>query len=257
MHAFKEDLPHTVGFALDNEEITFPNYVPTHVQSLPHTSNGIRQLVIDKQNQRVLPTYNRLLDRMEDALVRWRPPASSHVGSSLAIHGTHPYQKEVPEPKALGRDLSESIEQMKQILQNCWPTRDLHTEATDDSETLSDYSLPRAGSATANSAKPNGPSFETLSLSRRTPVAFPIKASGARAQPPPDDLQSTLNTYKFPVPSYYLPLSLQRQCQQPTTRAPAADTEQSTPWQAWCQFWKEFWVDLHSLLICQIDEELY
>ncbi|AET41347.1 uncharacterized protein Ecym_8051 [Eremothecium cymbalariae DBVPG len=279
MSSFKEFLPHTVGFVLDNEDITFPSYVPTNVQSLPHTSNGIRQLVIEKQNQRVFPTYNRLLDRMEDALVRWRPPASSHVGSSLAIHGTHPYQKDFSEPKAIGKDLTESIEQMKQMFQQCW-NKDSggHGEVVEDNDdTLSDYSLPPAASGEDVSPKCRGLCFDTLSTSRRTPVAFPIRASVATPRSAPvEDIENTLNTYKFPVPSYYLPPTLQRQRQQDNHEslqlqlpgsqrqhagagagAGVADLEHQSSWHTWCLFWKDFWFDLNNLLVCHIEEDLY
>ncbi|AMD20087.1 HCL064Wp [Eremothecium sinecaudum] len=258
MPSVKNYLPHTVGFALDNDDVTFPNYVPNNAQSLPRTSNGIRQLVIEKQNQRVFPTYNRLLDRMEDALVRWRPPASSHVGSSLAIHGSHPYQKDFGEHKAMSKEFTESIEQMKQIFLNCWTKDGTQSEVVEENDTASDYSLPLALSGGDSENKPNGSTFETLSPSRKTPVAFPIKPKTTSPRTGPDeDIQTTLNTYKFPVPSYYLPAALQRQRQQQAQDTDRVGNDGQTGWQVWCQFWKEFWIDLNNLLVCSLDDELY
>lgn len=273
MPSLEDFSSHNFGYGFYNDEVTFPNYLPTNIQSLPHKSNRIRQLVIEKQNQRVFPTYNRLLDRMEDALVRWRPPASSHIGLSLAIHGSHPYQKNfkdlktLEEQKALGQEISESFEQVKQMVQNCWKKNtsvnsdkkqgQSTNSENEDNDSDSEYSLPPTLSDDIRN-KQKSPALDTLSPSRKTPVAFPMKVKTESPQDIVNEIQNTLNTYKFPVPSYYLPAALRLQHQQNMRESECENnTEHQTGWDAWCTFWKDFWKDLNNLLVCSIYDEMY
>lgn len=61
---------------------------------LPQDANvsSVRELVIDSQSKRKLRLGNRFVEKMEDNLVKWRPPLSSNRGTVMAIEGKHPYQ---------------------------------------------------------------------------------------------------------------------------------------------------------------------
>lgn len=74
-----------------------PRYQPTFDLSkkrfMPHKNiPTVRELVKAKQEERSEPINNEFLERMEDSLMRWKPPASSHRGTTMAIDGVHPYQ---------------------------------------------------------------------------------------------------------------------------------------------------------------------
>ncbi|KAL3230151.1 Uncharacterized protein RNJ44_01514 [Nakaseomyces bracarensis] len=66
---------------------------------LPQDSNikSVRELVIDTQTKRKAKVGNRFVERMEDNLVKWKPPLSSNRGTTMAIEGIHPYQREINE----------------------------------------------------------------------------------------------------------------------------------------------------------------
>ncbi|KAH3902701.1 uncharacterized protein SCDLUD_000285 [Saccharomycodes ludwigii] len=53
---------------------------------------SIRQLVKNKQSLRKIPVTNKLINRMEDALIKWKPPQSSQPQIYAVINGTHPFQ---------------------------------------------------------------------------------------------------------------------------------------------------------------------
>lgn len=81
---------------LDEDDITFPSFSPeadAQNRFLPRSEfPSVRQLVISKQKSRRRREENVFVGKMEDVLVKWRPPASSHRGAIEAINGTHPYQ---------------------------------------------------------------------------------------------------------------------------------------------------------------------
>lgn len=85
----------------DEGEITFPSFSPeveAQNRFLPRSEfPSVRQLVISKQRSRRKRENNVFVGKMEDVLVKWRPPASSHRGAIEAINGTHPYQLDTPQ----------------------------------------------------------------------------------------------------------------------------------------------------------------
>ncbi|QLG73384.1 hypothetical protein HG535_0E04680 [Zygotorulaspora mrakii] len=52
----------------------------------------VRELVKAKQEERKKPVGDMFLQRMEDTLMRWKPPVSSHQGATMAVDGMHPFQ---------------------------------------------------------------------------------------------------------------------------------------------------------------------
>ncbi|CAR28506.1 hypothetical protein ZYGR_0S01390 [Zygosaccharomyces rouxii] len=69
-------------------DLTKQNFLPA--RNIP----TVRELVKAKQDERVLPPKNEFVNRMEDSLIRWKPPGSSYRGTTMAIEGSHPYQLE-------------------------------------------------------------------------------------------------------------------------------------------------------------------
>lgn len=51
-----------------------------------------RELVIQNQNKRSMRLENKFVEKMEESLIKWRPAASSHKGTLMAVNGTHPFQ---------------------------------------------------------------------------------------------------------------------------------------------------------------------
>lgn len=76
--------------------VEFPSYSPrfrTQFQLQPGENlPSMRELVISRQNRSTRPLQNKFVERMEDHLVKWRPPVSQHRGMSMALHGNHPFQ---------------------------------------------------------------------------------------------------------------------------------------------------------------------
>ena len=82
---------------LDLRPCELPSYQPTFdltKQKFLPAKNipTVRELVKAKQDERVLPPRNEFVSRMEDSLMRWKPPGSSYRGTTMAIEGSHPYQ---------------------------------------------------------------------------------------------------------------------------------------------------------------------
>ncbi|GCF00081.1 hypothetical protein ZYGM_002256 [Zygosaccharomyces mellis] len=82
---------------LDLRPCELPSYQPTFdltKQKFLPAKNipTVRQLVKAKQDERVFPPRNEFVSRMEDSLIRWKPPGSSYRGTTMAIEGSHPYQ---------------------------------------------------------------------------------------------------------------------------------------------------------------------
>lgn len=78
-------------------EVHLPMYQPTFdltkQRFLPaKTVPTVRELVKAKQDERTIPPQSSFVNRMEDTLMRWKPPGSSYRGTTMAIEGTHPYQ---------------------------------------------------------------------------------------------------------------------------------------------------------------------
>lgn len=65
-------------------------------QVIPGTNvPTFRELVKAKQTQRSERLHNKFVERMEDNLIKWRPPVTSNQGTVLAINGNHPYQLQI------------------------------------------------------------------------------------------------------------------------------------------------------------------
>lgn len=82
---------------IDLRPCEIPSYQPTFdltkQKFLPARNiPTVRELVKVKQDERFLPPKNEFVSRMEDSLMRWKPPASSYRGTTMAIEGLHPYQ---------------------------------------------------------------------------------------------------------------------------------------------------------------------
>lgn len=65
----------------------------TNKYFLPPNLKSVRELVIDTQSKRKARVGSKFVERMEDNLVKWKPPLSSNRGTIMAVDGTHPYQK--------------------------------------------------------------------------------------------------------------------------------------------------------------------
>lgn len=90
--------PLDIVFQVDEDSGGEPtSCVETRKYFLPQDSNvkTVRELVIDTQSKRKARVSSRFVERMEDNLVKWKPPVSSNRGTTLAVEGAHPYQREV------------------------------------------------------------------------------------------------------------------------------------------------------------------
>ncbi len=71
-------------------------HTPPYVPNPPiHSTLGrpsLRQTIISRQSSRLLPTSDRLLDYMEEQIVRWRAPGSSFRADDI-LSGKHPFQQ--------------------------------------------------------------------------------------------------------------------------------------------------------------------
>jgi hypothetical protein len=91
------------------EEIThLPPYKP-QVQSYPGFGKSLREAVVWRQSTRTLPPEDRLLERMEDQLVRWNAPQSAFRVDDI-LNGKHAFQKaELPLLEVLTSVTQQSI----------------------------------------------------------------------------------------------------------------------------------------------------
>ncbi|CDO95582.1 unnamed protein product [Kluyveromyces dobzhanskii CBS 2104] len=166
-------------------------------QMLHHSEKSVRELVISKQHSRVFPVDNRLIGRMEDQLVRWKRPASSHLGTMQAIEGTHPYQLE---PISMAQTWSQIRDAFSMRMQRDH-TSDREEEA--DSDDL-DFRDEERGCDTVGSGVRNEYNAATSVTANAVPVTLKLPART-------DDM--TVNsqyTYHYPIPQYYLPHSQQQ-----------------------------------------------
>lgn len=227
-----------------------PVFVPSpectaRAYTLPANTTGVRQLVIRKQNGRVVAAKSQLIDRMEDALVRWRPPASCHAGSTAALKGKHPYQQELDTDVDLTSvPLHASLDSIRHYFDNLGHT----------------ISRPR-------SQRP--PKTEQLAGSTQSPASSPassasgmavqirqsVQSAGTRGTTPramaydadPDNIEARPASYSFPIPAYYLPHT--DAC--PVGESTRENNEEAHGcWAQWTTFWDELCDDLAALCSC-------
>jgi len=75
-----------------NEIQHTPPYTPSHNSFSGFGKPSLRQSIISRQSSRILPPNNRIVDYMEEQMVRWRPPGSSFHAEEI-LSGKHPFQQ--------------------------------------------------------------------------------------------------------------------------------------------------------------------
>lgn len=211
-------------------EVHIPTYQPTfdltRQRFLPaRTIPTVRELVKARQDERTMPPRSAFVNRMEDSLVRWKPPGSSYRGTTMAIEGTHPYQ--LPTAKFLsynqGGDGTNNGggSYMRDSFLQWWRGARTTREGdngfgdTDSNDEDDEFSLiitePAATARTLSAAPPKTP--------RATAIA-------EHDIPPPLDDPSQLyqSYYSKPIPPDYLSkrqYTLNNLQQQPSPRDPA------------------------------------
>ncbi|SCV99840.1 LAFE_0B03664g1_1 [Lachancea fermentati] len=216
-------------------------YRPAICQTLPI---NVRQLVINKQNRRLLPVRDQLIERMEDALVRWRPPMSCHVGSTAALRGKHPYQMEAsPKASSAPRPLRSSVKQYFDTLSSA-----IH------------WSQPSAilSSSSSSMVDEIRQSVENAGRSNTTPCATAVLDTVWSPSSPPS---ARALDYNFPVPPYYLQ-EVQRDYRIAATVGPRAPATSSCDpnssislWEECLQMMQETWSDVVAACSCTEQRE--
>lgn len=167
-------------------------------QSLHHSEKSVRDLVISKQHARVFPVQNRLMGRMEDQLVRWKRPPSSHVGTMQVIEGTHPFQQDQTSMAQTWCQIKDAFSVRMQKL---------NSDDTDEEDLediiFSDQGSPVNCHSTGNDNNNDSSNRDQYNAkTSKTTNAVPVTMRLPSRQ---DDL--TINsryTYHFPIPQYYL-----------------------------------------------------
>lgn len=112
-------------------DVGIPSYQPTFDLSRKRVlaNNNIitvRELVKAKQEERRMPVGNIFVQRMEDTLMRWKPPVSSHQGTTMAVDGNHPFQLPTAKMQARAKEepctLQDSVAAYRSI-NNWWRHR--------------------------------------------------------------------------------------------------------------------------------------
>ncbi|SCU99168.1 LAFA_0G22386g1_1 [Lachancea sp. 'fantastica'] len=199
------DRPLTHGFlSLDPDS---PDYA-LRSHTLPANTTSIRQLVINKQNGRVIAAKSQLVGRMEDALIRWRPPVSCHAGSTAAIKGKHPYQLEA-ENTSLAHTSIDSIRQCIENLGNAVSKpstrkkKDAHRHG-EESSLLHSVNLGDSIETSQESSSASGMLQEIRqSLQKTDTRGMTPQAIECRQELETCTVEPV--TYSFPIPAYYLP----------------------------------------------------
>lgn len=217
---------------LDGGDIAFPSYSPeaeAQNRFLPRSEfPSVRQLVISKQKSRRRREENVFVGKMEDVLVKWRPPASSHRGAIEAINGTHPYQLSTAQFNSRRSDpfgstkRDESVRSIVESFTDWWKrnskmffrdeeegVRTEHSASQDDQELqlfeedLFSFHL-----------SPNDMSTRNSEHQVQTPVLFPYEAPTRTKQNPAErkvieigdgeELSIYRDVYSNPIPVSYL-----------------------------------------------------
>lgn len=155
------------------------------------SEKSVRELVISKQNNRIFPVDSRLVGRMEEQLVRWKRPPSSHMGTVQIIEGTHPYQQE---PLSMGQTLAQirdSFTNSRKMFDNVPSTNLTDVVSGSESESFKSDELPQFNSQTCNTTK-------------AVPVMLKLPRSLEN-----DSLDANYS-YHYPIPEYYLAENIPR-----------------------------------------------
>lgn len=229
---------------INDDDFQLPQYEPISFHSLPLGTHSVRKLVIEKQNSRVFPTNNRLLDKMEDALVRWKPPQSSFQGSTAVLRGKHPYQLEEDSIKI---SLHESLNTVKQCFDGL--VQAVHKDSIDLSNTNSTSSFivdeVRASIGNDASSKTHT-SAKTL---KAVPFGEDVHDLEACVT---EKKQEAEQHYTLPIPSYYL---INPRNNLVLTNNATTSQDQQGCWDLWCEFWQDVWTDILRICTCNYDDE--
>ncbi|CCC70437.1 hypothetical protein NCAS_0E03670 [Naumovozyma castellii] len=182
---------------------------------------SVRELVQQRQMKRKRPESNKLVQKMEDSLIKWRVPGSQNKGSAMAIEGNHPYQFATPVKKSV-----KSESDVWNSVRHWW--KDQKQEVPEESEKID---ITRFNETVIGvDAEEEEISFMTdesrsgRSNSAKTPIAYPINMNnntgnrylvGSTIQKPkkcsfdPGDTLTSLQSmysqyYNYPVPVSYL-----------------------------------------------------
>ncbi|QEU59028.1 hypothetical protein KDRO_B02940 [Kluyveromyces lactis] len=180
-------------------------------QNLHHSEKSVRELVISKQHTRVFPVDNQLMGRMEDQLVRWKRPASSHLGTVQVIEGTHPYQQEPI-------SMSQTWSQIRDAFSTRMQRSSINDTQEDEEEDLDGLDL---GNTEIWNYKDKAFATERTDTYRSNLIdeynattSMTAKAVPVTLKLPARTDDMTINshyTYHYPIPQYYLPHSQQQQ----------------------------------------------
>ncbi|EJS44459.1 YDL186W [Saccharomyces arboricola H-6] len=221
---------------LDEGDITFPSFSPevdTQNRFLPRSEfPSVRQLVISKQKSRRRRENNVFVGKMEDVLVKWRPPASSHRGAIEAINGTHPYQVDTAQFQSRRSDpfgstrRDESVRSIIESFTDWWKRNSkmfFHDEEQEEEEgALAEGSAGHNGQELqlfeedlfSFHLSPNDMSTRHSEHQVQTPVLFPYETPTRTRQNPVErevidigdgeELSVYRNIYSNPIPVSYL-----------------------------------------------------
>ncbi|SCU92851.1 LANO_0E02322g1_1 [Lachancea nothofagi CBS 11611] len=244
---FTQDLP--------NFELDSPDYA-VRAHTLPANTTGVRQLVIKKQNGRVVAAKSQLIGRMEDALVRWRPPVSYHAGSTAAVKGKHPYQLEI-DTKALcklpAQTSIDSIRHCFETLSNAVskPRTERHEKAvrTDTNSVL--HSVDLAESICSSRSSSASGMVQEIRRSLQSAETRGMTPRAVICEPEPETYIVERIGYSFPIPACYLPHQDVRPVGESTRdNDNDDDIEADNYWAQWCQFWDDFCRDFKVMCAC-------
>ncbi|CUS23103.1 LAQU0S08e02190g1_1 [Lachancea quebecensis] len=229
---------------------TSPVFIPSpectvRAYTLPANTTNVRQLVIRKQNGRVVAAKSQLIDRMEDALVRWRPPASCHAGSTAALKGKHPYQQELDTDVDLTSvALHTSLDSIRHYFDNLG-----HTASRSLSQRPPKTELLAGSTQSQKSSSASSASGMAVQIRRS------VQSAGTHGTTPrataydvdPKNIEAEPASYSFPIPVYYLP--------HPDVRPVGESTRENNEethgcWGQWTIFWEELRDDLATLCSC-------
>lgn len=88
-HEKGDDLLHDLPESLHLEQLL---HKPPYISHTHLGRSSLRQTIISRQSTRLIPANDRLVDYMEEQLVRWRVPGSSFRADDI-LDGKHPYQQ--------------------------------------------------------------------------------------------------------------------------------------------------------------------
>ncbi|CEP62533.1 uncharacterized protein LALA0_S05e07756g [Lachancea lanzarotensis] len=240
--------PLTHGFlSLDPDS---PDYA-LRSHTLPANATSIRQLVINKQNGRVIAAKSQLVGRMEDALIRWRPPVSCHAGSTAAVKGKHPYQLEMEENTPAHTSL-ESIRQCIETLGNAVikPKKksDTHRHA-EESSLLHSVHLGDSTDPFHSLSSASG-MLQEIRQSLQSTDTHGITPQAIECEQEPETCTFEPITYSFPIPAYYLPQETTHPVGESTRDNVNVDSNDGQAGTRWNNFWDQVCREFKILCAC-------